>query len=899
MSSKKILLAILIFAFFVFTPTFATYFSQDDWVFLSHTYKQPFSNIFKYYPEAFYRPIGQQLFFWIGTVLFGLDASGFHFLAFLIHVINILLLWKLLKSRSARFLLVTLYAVHPLHFVALNWLTQTDLEIAVLFSLLTIRFWRKTVVALPCFLAALLSHETAAVVPVFLIMHDLKVKGSSFVKSALFFIVAIFTLIAKYAANPFPFKADYAMKIDLFTSISTVKWYILRVLFLPEGVRLFPLWIQICSIVSLICIVLFFRFSLIRPLVIFSIGLAPVLFLSSHSFSVYALIPLLFFVLELDRVLRRNTSMTFMFAISFALILTSFFIIRSAYSSHWTTTRGRVSQSLMSVYASLDDQKKGQLKRQTLTPDNNYEVFFSTMKGRQFFVLDYGNGKGIFDTLFFRGNDLTTQFLPDALFFKESLLHKKFPIWNPWIFAGMPYLLDPQNFLWYPLNYLLLVLPLELGFFILLIGHLIFAGYFIKKLLTKYPIWTQWSGVFLYLFSPKLLSHLEEGNWSLVIAACWIPALYLAMKNRKNKWIIISLSALVINNLNIGYYAILFVALYFIFLKKTVLECLKNIFRILFFVVLLTLPRWLPLVLWGPLTVRANLTETVLPFWSWMKATKSLLFPLGAIYPILQNEEILYVGIIPLIFLVWKGLTSHLQNQTLRNIRNFWLVWLGFILLVSLNTKTLFYPLIRLLPGFSLLRITTRPWIFVSLLIALVTPPALSHILKKSKIIGILILLAMTGEFGIFGYKIFSRRIIPKDPLPIRFYQHIAEKTPVRAYCTTGCLDRLTAQKHGIALLGGNNPIQLTAFVRYLEQAGKYQENSYHPILPPYTVFLSKPQPDAVLLGKTSTQFIISPYKLTDNFLVQVDQEGEYRLYESKADIMSYRDHYFSLAVSK
>ena len=178
----------------------------------------------------------------------------------------------------------------------------------------------------------------------------------------------------------------------------------------------------------------------------------------------------------------------------------------------------------------------------------------------------------------------------------------------------------------------------------------------------------------------------------------------------------VSLSAIVINNLNIGYYAVLFTILFLIFLKRSNLAATRldlKMFKTFIVVALLTIPRWLPLLLFGNQTVRANLQEVPLPFWSWIKIAKSLFFPLSGGHPVLQNEEILYVGIIPILlivlFIVFKGRTLRPQGPTLLK---FWIVWMGFISLVALNIKTPFYFLIKLLPGFSLLRITTRPWIF-------------------------------------------------------------------------------------------------------------------------------------------------------------------------------------------
>jgi hypothetical protein len=134
------------------------------------------------------------------------------------------------------------------------------------------------------------------------------------------------------------------------------------------------------------------------------------------------------------------------------------------------------------------------------------------------------------------------------------------------------------------------------------------------------------------------------------------------------------------------------------------------------------------------------------------------------------------------------------------------------------------------------------------------------------------------------------------DQVPVDFYQIMASSgKPVRAYCTTGCLNRFKAQESGIAILGGNNPVQLTSFVNYLQKAGGYMETGYFPILPPYTVFSQQPQPNAELLAQTATKFVVSPYELKDNNLKLVDQEGKFRLYRNDAKMIESKDHHFEL----
>ncbi len=903
----------------VFAPTLSTYFSQDDWVFLSHTYKQPFINIFDHHSEAFYRPVGQQLFFWLGSNIFGLDAGGFHLLGLSVHLMNIVLLWKLLRSKN--FFLMLFYAVNPVHFVALNWLTQVDIEIAVSFALVSMHLLRsnlsvrqswtfldiiRKVVGFILFLFGVLSHEVVAFLPVvWWIWFKQK-------RMAVIGLAAGLSLIAaKFLANPFSSSADYTISTSILGFISTLKWYGLRALFIPEGVRNFPLWLTIGSLIPAVILVLIFRQKFIRGMGFYFLGILPVLGFGSHLLAAYAIFGIALMAIELGRDNANIRPGMTMILLSVMMALSSVLFVYFSYSNHWSTARGIISQRLTNEYFISGVERRSEILSRAGDFKENPEIYFSSMMGRQYEVLDRGDGRGIIDILFYRGNDMTTQFLPDAHYFKDSILAGKFPVWNPWIMAGMPYFLDPQNFLWYPPNYFLLLMPLELGFFILLIGHLLFAGLFVRKVsdTLQKNNWIGWLGAGIFMFSPKLIGHIEEGNWSLVIAACWLPFFYWALKNKRFNWMAISLSAIIINNLNIGYYAILFSLIYhLIIMKRTVLDNSRTVLKTFVLVILLTIPRWLPLALFGNQTVRANLQEAPLPFWSWMKIIKSLFFPLAGGHPLLQNEEILYVGIAPVLLIVFYLFGRLGGLGKLGRHGRFWIVWLGFISLVAVNFKTPFFYLVKSLPGFSLLRITTRPWIFVSLALALAVPRVIGKIGEIMDIRGIsvnkrftnFVIAVLSGlimiEFGWFDWKIFVRREIVLDQVPVDFYQIMASSgKPVRAYCTTGCLDRLKAQELGIAVLGGNNPIQLTEFVNYLQKAGGYEESGYYPILPPYAVFSQQPQPDAELLAQTATKFVISPYELKDDKLKLIDQEQDYRLYQNTVDLTEYKDHYFSL----
>ena len=48
--------------------------------------------------------------------------------------------------------------------------------------------------------------------------------------------------------------------------------------------------------------------------------------------------------------------------------------------------------------------------------------------------------------------DLTAQYRPWWTFAHESLLEGRLPLWNPYVFGGTPYHVNPENALFYPLK---------------------------------------------------------------------------------------------------------------------------------------------------------------------------------------------------------------------------------------------------------------------------------------------------------------------------------------------------------------------------------------------------------------------------------------------------------------
>lgn len=390
------ILATVVLALLVFMPTTKTYFSQDDWVFLSHTYKRPFSEIFRYHPEAFYRPIGQQLFFWIGGVVFGLNPIGYHLMALGVFALNIALLYTIMKEINKRsafdWIALWLFAFNPIHFVALNWLTQVDLEIATLFALLTIFLFttstkeRNIVAMIGAFLSfilGLLSHEITSAVPLVLFFWQRKS-----LKVYLMGLTAALVLIGKYSLNPFPLVGDYSLAPSLRTVLSTVKWYMFRAVGIPEGIKQAPMGLKLAAFVPLFVIIARRAHRLIPGLFIFTLSLVPVLLLSRHFLSSYAVVALALMAIEVsrDRLVKESSATRFVLLFG-GFVIPSLIVVSFLWEHHWSTSRGQLARAMTSQFYRASDQQEREIRQMSTDYQNHPETYFATMFGKQFEVI--------------------------------------------------------------------------------------------------------------------------------------------------------------------------------------------------------------------------------------------------------------------------------------------------------------------------------------------------------------------------------------------------------------------------------------------------------------------------------------------------------------------------------
>lgn len=128
--------------------------------------------------------------FWIEYQIWGLWPTGYHVVNILLHAVNAILLWQVLRKLSlpAPWLAAAIFALHPVHVESVAWITERKNVLSGLFylssALAWLNFalaaelpgenprarWRWYTLSLACFVAALLSKTVTVTLPAALLL---------------------------------------------------------------------------------------------------------------------------------------------------------------------------------------------------------------------------------------------------------------------------------------------------------------------------------------------------------------------------------------------------------------------------------------------------------------------------------------------------------------------------------------------------------------------------------------------------------------------------------------------------------------------------------------------------------------------------------------------------------
>lgn len=397
---RKTLLATLLIAFagLMYVPLLTQYFWSDDWYILSLAQISSFSEFLSYFSfrmtdlaTPVYRPLSTQVFYCVFYNVFGLNPLPYHLFSFAVWAVGAGLLYHLLKTLFANdhsaILGLFVYVFSASHFTRLTYLATFQEILMFFFAIMALIYIQRCsrlsyVIAIGAFVGALLSKETAVVIPVLMFLVEWyrhgKLRFGVMKKYVpVFMILGIYLFLRFYVRGLSVVGVSYAWDFSLFTALHTATWYGLWSLGLPEfvidyvgsGVKIIPrFWIDfgvsarilaggfIALGVTLILLLLRWllknvgqqgkKRTIVLGLLWFFVALTPILFLPGHKFALgqsLAVVGLSFFMIA---VLKSASKIV---TVLFIVVFLSFNIFSvSLYYSHYVSIqRSTISRNVV------------------------------------------------------------------------------------------------------------------------------------------------------------------------------------------------------------------------------------------------------------------------------------------------------------------------------------------------------------------------------------------------------------------------------------------------------------------------------------------------------------------------------------------------------------------------
>ncbi len=392
-----------LFPVLFYLPALGNFFSADDWFHLRISQIDSLEQFFNFFsfsqtPQSasFYRPLSTQVFFFIFQKFFGLNSVAYYLFGLLLFGYSIYLVRKFsslyLRTEICN-LASIIYGLSASNFTRLYFVSAFQELFLVVFSLLTlINFKSRPKLSLLFFVLALLSKETAIVLPVLVLLLNYKyIVANKFNNLRSEILVSVIYLYFRFFHFGLVTGDSYLWDFSLVKAVNTLMWYVLWSIGSPEllvdyigsGLKpiprffvdyaswwpfiVFPL---LAIIISTITIFLknfkklnsyFWVFTLF-----FVISLLPVLFLPSHKFALELGLPLVGFAIALSILIKKSNNI-FYFVFLGIFIFYNLSMNYLTYTRHYSVSRGQISKN---VYQFINQNYPS-------PPENSYFEFIN------------------------------------------------------------------------------------------------------------------------------------------------------------------------------------------------------------------------------------------------------------------------------------------------------------------------------------------------------------------------------------------------------------------------------------------------------------------------------------------------------------------------------------------
>lgn len=382
------LLVLLFLTTILFGRHFSNFFFQDDFFNMTIANSQSLSGAFNIFQKPilnfyFYRPLTTQLYWLITQKIFGWNFTYYHLINHIVFMADIVLVFILLKEiskkRAVAFLGAFFYALAASNFYRLFFLSQIQELGLTFFVLLTIICYvRKSSFYILWLILALMSKETAIVIPMVLLAYDLIYYRKPSPKIILPFMIVGLYLLLRVFFFGFASGGAYVYDFSPRKVINNYLWYGLWSVGIPEpfvNITLFK-WPTIVNpalftnfglwgnpIIILFCLFLgsiflsidqirlkrSFSKELILGFMVFFLFLLPVAFFPFHKFAYSLTLPLVGFDLALAVIVANLPRRAIVLSIILYFLL-SFANYRYNLTGHWSSTKAMTSASVFGYF---------------------------------------------------------------------------------------------------------------------------------------------------------------------------------------------------------------------------------------------------------------------------------------------------------------------------------------------------------------------------------------------------------------------------------------------------------------------------------------------------------------------------------------------------------------------
>jgi len=413
---SRFIFPVLLFTFIIifFAKGINNYFLGDDWFHLNVTQINNWREFLNFFnplenPQqtAFYRPIPNQLFFFIIQSFFGFKPFYYHLPVYLLYLSSIYLFHRLLIllnfSKNSRRFAVLIYSLSATHFTRLFFISAAQEFFMIFFVLLYFLFFltekkRFKIKAQLSLIAALLSKDTAVVAPIIIFFiqnqdflfnknfRKVKFKINQFFDKNLNFFISVFLVLVYLFIRFFVFNQrmieDQAYQLNFsikeaITSVYFYCWWLIGApeliqdympkfyLFLPRFFTDFGRSAYLLIFLALLLLgLLIINFAIsykklknidnlkkiFLALIFIFFGLLPFIFLPKHRFAIQLALPMLGMAMFLATIFNSHKKI-FLTAITLITFLSlNLLSIKMSEKSHYAITRAYISEKTSNYF---------------------------------------------------------------------------------------------------------------------------------------------------------------------------------------------------------------------------------------------------------------------------------------------------------------------------------------------------------------------------------------------------------------------------------------------------------------------------------------------------------------------------------------------------------------------